>query len=313
MINIERLGVILKPQDKDHAKFNAGMVKAEDKIHLLYRWSYAPGRNGDLCIKYTKDYIAHAEFDLNGKLIKDSDEPFIAPFNEFNSTGCQDPRIIEFEGYYYIFYTSWNLICSRVGIARTKDFKTVEHIGVIPTNVWDKDAFIFPERINGKIVYIHRIEPDIQIDFFDSFDEMLDENYWIDYDKRSHEKVILKSKYPWENKKIGGGIPPIKTEIGWLFIYHGVSDDRVPFCYRAGVAVLDINDPRKVIARLPYPILEPVEEYEINGDINNVVFPQGAYIHDGYINISYGCADKVVAMARIRYDELIYTLKITKM
>ena len=120
-----------------------------------------------------------------------------------------------------------------------------------------------------------------------------------------HEKVIMKSEYEWENKKIGGSVPPIKTSEGWLFIYHGVADDREPFCYRAGAALLDLENPSKVIARLPYPILEPTEDYEVAGDVPNVVFPVGAYIHEGYVYISYGGADKVVALCRFKYDELM--------
>lgn len=309
MLNIERLGVLLNPKDENHAKFNAGMIKVGDKVHMLYRWALDNKNSSGAVLSYFKDYIAHAELNLDGSLIHDYDEPFIAPFNEMNSEGCQDPRIIEFEGEFYIFYTAWNLDCARVGIAKTKDFKTVEHIGTIPTNEWDKDAFILPERINGKIVYIHRIEPEIQIDYFNNFEEMLDENYWKNYGNKIHNHVVIKSEFSWENKKVGGSVPPIKTDIGWLLIYHGVADDRVPFCYRAGVAVLDINDPSKVIARLPYPILEPVEDYEIKGDVDNVVFPQGVYIHEGWIYISYGGADKVVAMARVRYNELIQELK----
>ena len=134
---------------------------------------------------------------------------------------------------------------------------------------------------------------------------MLDPEYWDHYEDKIHEKVIMKSEYEWENKKIGGSVPPIKTSEGWLFIYHGVADDREPFCYRAGAALLDLENPSKVIARLPYPILEPTEDYEVAGDVPNVVFPVGAYIHEGYVYMSYGGADKVVALCRFKYDELM--------
>ena len=194
-------------------------------------------------------------------------------------------------------------------MARTKDFRRIEPIGIIPTRDWDKDAFILPERINGKIVYIHRIEPNIQIDYFDTFEDMLDSDYWDHYEEKIHEQVVIKSEYPWENKKVGGSVPPIKTPEGWLFFYHGVANDREPFCYRVGAALLDLENPSKVIARLPYPILEPTEDYERVGDVNEVVFPVGAYIHNGYIYMSYGGADKVVALCRLRYDELMEELK----
>ena len=306
-------GVLLAPKDENHAKFNAGMVKQGDKVHMVYRWSKQNGIATDANEKktgivYLDDFVSYAELTPEGKLVSDLDEQGLIKYyieNPKTPVYAQDPRIVEFEGEYIIFFVSYDLKICRVGMARTKDFKKIEPIGIIPSNDWDKDAFILPERINGKIVYIHRIEPNIQIDYFDSFDEMIDPEYWNHYNEKIHEQVVMKSEYPWENRKIGGSVPPIKTPEGWLFIYHGVADDREPFCYRAGAALLDLENPSKVIARLPYPILEPTEDYEVAGDVPNVVFPVGAYIHEGYVYISYGGADKVVALCRFKYDELM--------
>ena len=317
MLSVERLGVLLAPKDENHAKFNAGMVKQGDKVHMVYRWSKQNGIATDANEKktgivYSDDFVSYAELTPEGKLVSDLDEQGLIKYyieNPKTPVYAQDPRIVEFEGEYIIFFVRYDLKICRVGMARTKDFKKIEPIGIIPSNDWDKDAFILPERINGKIVYIHRIEPNIQIDYFDSFDEMIDPEYWNHYDEKIHEQVVMKSEYPWENRKIGGSVPPIKTPEGWLFIYHGVADDREPFCYRAGAALLDLENPSKVIARLPYPILEPEEGYEVKGDMNNVVFPVGAYIHDGYLYLSYGGADKVVALCRFSYYELLKELK----
>ncbi len=311
MINVERLGVVLQSAE-GHAKFNAGMVRDGDTVHMLYRWSestkiWTGNKTG---LKYLEDFVSYAKLTLDGKLIYDADyDGFIKyPDKDGKHIWTQDPRIVEFEGEYIIFYTVWDEIVSRVGISRTKDFKTIEHIGVIPTNVWDKDAFILPERINGKICYIHRIEPEIQIDYFDTFEDMLDSAFWNNYHNRKESSLMIRGEYAWENLKVGGSIPPIKTEFGWLFIYHGVADDREPFCYRAGAALLAADDPKHIIARLPYPLLEPTEPYEIAGDVANVVFPQGAYLYNGYIYMSYGGADKVVALCRFRYDEMLSEL-----
>lgn len=314
MLSVERLGVLLAPRDKEHAKFNAGMVKQGDIVHMLYRWSrsteiWTGEKTGVL---YAEDYVSYAQLTPEGKLLSDRDEEgFIKYYIENPKTPiyAQDPRIVEFEGEYIIFFARYDLKSCRVGMARTKDFRRIEPIGIIPTRDWDKDAFILPERINGKIVYIHRIEPNIQIDYFDTFEDMLDSDYWDHYEEKIHEQVVIKSEYPWENKKVGGSVPPIKTPEGWLFFYHGVANDREPFCYRVGAALLDLENPSKVIARLPYPILEPTEDYERVGDVNEVVFPVGAYIHNGYIYMSYGGADKVVALCRLRYDELMEELK----
>ena len=185
MLSVERLGVLLAPKDENHAKFNAGMVKQGDKVHMVYRWSKQNGIATDANEKktgivYLDDFVSYAELTPEGKLVSDLDEQGLIKYyieNPKTPVYAQDPRIVEFEGEYIIFFVRYDLKICRVGMARTKDFKKIEPIGIIPSNDWDKDAFILPERINGKIVYIHRIEPNIQIDYFDSFDEMIDPEY----------------------------------------------------------------------------------------------------------------------------------------
>ena len=115
-------------------------------------------------------------------------------------------------------------------------------------------------------------------------------------------KMIIGPEQPWEAWKIGAGPPPIRTDAGWLLIYHGVDPDLV---YRAGAALLNLEQPWKVIARTPQPILEPEEEYEREGDVPNVVFPEGAVIIGDELVIFYGAADKVCCVASVRLDELI--------
>jgi len=102
--------------------------------------------------------------------------------------------------------------------------------------------------------------------------------------------------------------PPVKTAAGWLFTYHGVAPEAGHNVYRMGLALLDLENPSKVIARLPYPVLEPVEAYERVGDIPTVVFPVGAYIHDGQMVISYGAADRVTALASAPVAEILNEL-----
>ena len=273
-MNVERLGMILQPKTANEAKFNAGMIKCGDTVHILSRYAKAEGENDEKSINYDANRIHYAQLDTEGHLLLDrEDEPVIAPDSDLEKKGCEDPRIVLFEGEYYIFYSAFDGEVCRVGVAKTEDFKTITKIGVIPTKQWDKDAFIFPERINGKIVYIHRIEPNIEIEYFDKIEDMFDPAYWEDYENKIHGSVVLTGAERWENLKIGGSVPPIKTEYGWILIYHGVAEDREPFCYRAGAALMDINDPSKIRSRLPYPLLEPETDYECEGDVNNVVFP----------------------------------------
>ncbi len=310
MVVAERLGIILQPK-QGYAKFNAGMIREGETVHMLYRWAASSRPQGEQFPIYSQDHVAYARMDLKGNVLEDTDEtPFIKlpPNPDGSPVYTQDPRIVPFEGEYYLFYTVWNMKAARVGISRTKDFKTVEHIGIVPNGNWDKDAFILPERIKGKIAYVHRVEPEIQIDYFNSFSEMLDEAYWKDYSQIKDQRMVIRGEHVWENQKVGGSVPPIETELGWLFIYHGVSNDRTPFCYRAGVAVLDRNNPSKVVYRLPYPILEPTEEYECRGDVPEVVFPQGVYLNGDHLYMSYGGADTIVAMCRYNYSNLINEL-----
>lgn len=308
MLEIERLGVCLEPENENQAKFNAGMVLDGDSVHMLYRMAFSEkNKNGNL--DYHENQIHYAELLTDGKVIRDDTQtPAIAPDSEKDRAGCEDPRIVPFEGKYYVFYTAYDGMTPRVGVALTEDFQKYSKIGVIPTEQGDKDAFIFPERIHGKIVYMHRIEPDIQMDYFDTIEDMFDESYWKNYRNKLHERVVLQRAQPWENQKIGGSVPPIRTKDGWLLIYHGVANDRTPFCYRAGAALLDLENPSKVLARLPYPLLEPTEEYERVGDVNEVIFPQGAYRTGEWLYISYGAADKRVALARVKFDELLSEL-----
>ena len=129
-----------------------------------------------------------------------------------------------------------------------------------------------------------------------------DPSVWISYSDDlfnwTDHKVVLEPMFWWEDFKIGGGTPPLKTERGWLIIYHGVQDiDRFNKIYRAGLAILDLDDPAKVIYRSPEPVLEPVEEYEIKGAVPNVVFPTGLVEKEGILYLYYGAADTTVCLA----------------
>ena len=317
MVKFNRLGVVLEPKCKEFrtfAKFNAGMVLEKDIVHMVYRYSvWRPVYDERIQSIYISDDLRYARLTPEGRLLYESKQPVIAPSLAWDFSGCQDARIIPFEGAYYLFYCGWDKDIAqpgkdkgRVCIARTMDFKSFEKLGVVDHFDWDKDAYIFPERINGKIAYVHRVAPDIQIDYFDSFEELLDLENWRNYENRVGMSTIMRAAFPWECGKIGGSVPPIKTEKGWIFLYHGVEvfPDR-PFIYRAGAALLDLDNPSKVIARLPYPVLEPEEDYEIYGDVDNVVFPVGGYIYEGELYISYGGADRCVALAKIPVDDLL--------
>jgi predicted GH43/DUF377 family glycosyl hydrolase len=220
--------------------------------------------------------------------------------------GCEDARIVKLNGRLLIFYTAYSGDTTRVAVATTDDFRSYSRLGIIDNGYRDKDAFAFPERVDGRLAYVHRVEPGIQVELADTLDELFDPGYWEGYAEKVAARTIMLPAEPWEARKIGGGAPPVRTDAGWLLIYHGVSDEGR---YCAGAALLDGRDPQQVLARLPYPILEPEEEYERIGDVPNVVFPEGAFVHDDTLYVVYGAADTCIAMASVPVGELLAELR----
>jgi predicted GH43/DUF377 family glycosyl hydrolase len=228
----------------------------------------------------------------------------------FDRFSCEDARVTRLEGEYLITYTgltspafTWKGY--RPVLASSRDLTEVEKHNVIGPDIENKDVVIFPERINGKVVVLQRIGTDIQAIYYESTEHLkrgYQAEYWEWYLRHLGRHVVLRRKFRWEAMKIGAGPPPIKTELGWLLIYHGVDKRNV---YRAGVAILDADDPRRIIKRAPLPILSPLEDYERFGDIPNVVFPTGAVLRDGRLMLYYGAADRCCCLASCNLEELL--------
>ncbi len=301
-------GPLLRPQPEhaweSGAVFNPATLREGEQVHMLYR--AVEGNNFST--------IGYARLNRCGEVLERWDQPVITREWEIERQGVEDPRIVPFGGTHYIFYTAYdgadpaNSANTRVMVAVTDNFKDYQKLGVVgPPGEQDKDAFIFPEPVNGKVVYMHRILPHIQVALFDSVEHLLqpEASFWERHVARLERFTVMGRMFPWEAKKIGAGPPPILTDAGWLLIYHGVDEQHV---YRAGAALLDASDPYKVIARLPYPILAPERDYERIGDVPNVVFPEGLALFDDELQVFYGGADKVVAMATGSLKELIEAL-----
>ncbi len=173
--------------------------------------------------------------------------------------------------------------------------------------LWEKDAFILPKKINNKFALIHRILPEIQIMYFNNFKE-LTLTYWKKYLQKLGDFIVLESEHGYESRNIGGGAPLIETDKGWLMIYHAVEDTNKGKRYHASAALLDLNDPCKVLGHLKTPLFSPKEDYEKVGDVNNVVFPTGTSIFAGRLYIYYGAADKRIAVASVDLNELLEEL-----
>jgi len=249
--------------------------------------------------------------------------PVIEPTEDYERFGCEDARVtrLELDGrpMYMVTYTALSAPAfsgygNRVALATSGDLRTFRKHGPIIPHLNNKDAVIFPELIGGRIAMLHRVFPNIQIIYWDDLEQILElssksaesDAFWRSYEASLDEHTVMRPTFEWELSKIGAGPPPVKTEEGWLLIYHGV--DAEDF-YRAGAALLDLEDPSRIVARLPYPILEPEEEYERVGDVPNVVFPVGAVVRDGVLYVYYGGADTCCCLASAPLDGLVTELK----
>jgi len=296
------------------AVFNCGAVVGEDGLtYLLYR-AIAKGYSRSSSGGGYDDYVSSVgcATSEDGIHFVRGERPVLEPTDECDRFGCEDPRVtrLEIQGRvrYLITYTALSApafsgLGDRVGLASTEDLRTFRKHGVVIPAQKDKDAVILPELVGGRIVMLHRVEPNIQVVYFDDWEQLVepDQDRWSRYSASIEEHTIMRPEYEWEANKIGAGPPPIKTNAGWLLIYHGVDANYV---YRAGAALLDLEDPSRIIARSPQPILEPEKEYERIGDVPNVVFPVGAVVQGGTLYVYYGGADKCCCLATAPVDEL---------
>ncbi|HEY3298460.1 MAG TPA: glycoside hydrolase family 130 protein, partial [Armatimonadota bacterium] len=193
--------------------------------------------------------------------------PAIFPDRPSETFGLEDPRITEIDGLYYIAYKSVSPTGICTSLAVTKDFVHFDKKGIIfcPENL---DVCIFPEKIGGRYAALHRPVPH----FLGTL------NMWLAYSDDligwgDHRFLMGVQPDSWESGRIGGGAVPIKTERGWLEIYHGATPDDH---YCLGAVLLDLDDPQKILARGIMPILVPEESYETEGFVPNVVFTAGA-------------------------------------
>lgn len=277
--------------------FNPGVVESDGAIHILYRAADADKRSR----------LGYARTSNGTKILERVTKPVLEPNSEWEEFGCEDPRITRIDKTFYIAYAAYSSHGTRLALASTKDFLKFKRHGVIGPDHNDKDWAIFPERIDGQIAILHRIGSGIQMAYFETFEAMKDsQDYWSNYMEHLKEYEIMKPKSLWERLKIGAGPPPIKTKEGWLLIYHGVSVSRV---YSAGAALLDLEEPTKVIARTKNPILEPELKFEKEGTVPNVIFPEGAVLHGKDLLVYYGAADKACCLASAPLDQFLEELK----
>lgn len=276
--------------------FNPGAVKINDKYILLCRVELPSGRSSFVLAESEDGY----SFTVKNKL-------FLSPSDhkdhyDYVEWGIEDVRINPLNGKYYLTYTGYSKYMPLVMLAETDDFKEVKIHGAI-TEPSNKDCSIFPEKINGYYWKVDRPTAEDKRDIWIS--RSPDLIHWGDY------KILMRSEPgTWEADKIGSSSNPVKTEHGWLMLYHGVRGFGISSLYKLGVALLDLNEPWKVIGKSKEPILSPEKDYERIGDVGNVVFSNGWVIEDdGNVKIYYSGADMNVCLAETNVDYLISLCK----
>jgi beta-1,2-mannobiose phosphorylase / 1,2-beta-oligomannan phosphorylase len=338
MIKVKKEGIVLK---KTHFEFenegvlNPAVMREGDSVYLFYR----AVRKGN----YSS--IGYCKLDGPLTITERWNKPFMAPEFDYESHGVEDARIVKIDDMFYMTYTAFDGTNARGALAISNDFMHLEKQGIIVPHItyaefvllaesaskvnenyyrnhkfyykkadpekkmmlWDKNVIFFPRKINGNLVFLHRIRPGIQIVTVADL-KKLTKDFWENYFLNMDEHIVLDPVYNHESSYIGSGCPPIETEQGWLLIYHGVEETHQGIVYSACAALLDLNDPSKELARLPYVLFSPEYEWELHGEVNNVVFPTGTALFGDTLFIYYGAADTHVACASVKLSELIAEL-----
>ena len=343
MIEVKKEGILLKKTNlefENEGVLNPATIRIGDYVHLFYR----AVRKGNFST------IGYCKLDGALKVKERQETPVFIPFFEYESHGVEDPRIVRIDDLYYMTFVAYDGVNAMGALAVSKDLISFERYGLIVPQlsydefkplvekigkglnekyirynaqndvltkldkkilIWDKNVIFFPRRINGKLYFLHRIKPDIQIVAVNELAE-LTIPFWNNYFQRLDENIVLCPKHPHEVSYIGGGCPPVETENGWLVIYHSVHDTMKGYVYSACAALLDLRNPNKEIARLPYALFKPEFEWELKGEVNNVVFPTGTVLFGDTLYIYYGAADEQIACASLSLSVLLTELLLYK-
>ncbi len=308
--------------------FNPGAIAVGEEVWMLYR-----------AVTDIRRYISRFGLAISRdgrRFERAAAGPVLAPMAEHEMGGIEDARITRDGDGFLITYAAvsvepgpayyqsdfFNIVrqdpyCPRPGIPpmgpsytgllRSRDLREFSFEALVtPPGIDDRDGVLFPEKIGGRYAMLHRptawtgprygcSRPSIWIAYSD------DLKNW-DYGE-GDDGLLMQPENAWEEAKIGAGPPPVKTEAGWLLIYHGVDNSHV---YRVGAALLDARDPRRVLARTGEFLMQPREQWEKYGIIPNVVFPTAVVLRpDGELLIYYGGADRVIGLALSRVDDLL--------
>lgn len=253
--------------------FNAAVTYYNGLFHMHYR---AQG----------SDYVSRIGYAVSADGLRWNrlSEPALVPHQGRDDyRGVEDPRVTPLDGAFYMTYTAYGANGYFPMIARSENLITWEDIGPLE-RAENKDHVLFPERIGGRYVILHRRPRHIWIAYSH------DLRTWTDHQ-------IIMSPRPdngWDSVSIGSNGVPIRTPYGWLLFYHGYGPEMI---YRSSVALLDLDDPRKVLHRPAGFIIEPVETWELKGDVPNVVFSCSNNVVGEQVYCYYAGADRLIGLA----------------
>ena len=278
-----------------NAVFNAGAADMGDEILLLLRIESTSGRS-HLTVARSKDGATNWKIEERALLHPSQGFPY-------ETYGVEDCRITWMEdlGLWGLAYTAYSGYGPAVGLASTRDMRQVERIGVVlPPD--DKNAALFPRKINGLYKMLHRPAVGGGSIWISSSPDLV---YW------GHPQLVLpvRSGPWWDGLRVGAGPQPIETEEGWLLIYHGVKEVAGGPIYRLGAALLDLDEPSQVIGRARRWLLGPQEFYERTGDAPNVIFTCGAVIRGDEVLCYYGASDSSVCLAKAGLSDILSVVK----
>ena len=262
--------------------FNCAVVHHNDLFHMFYRAQGA-------------DYVSRIGYAVStdGVHFNRLQQPIFYPETEWETRGVEDPRVthLTHEERFIMAYTAYSPTGITPMFAESTNLITWQRIGPLVTGQKNKDHVLFPRKIGGRYASFHRPPPAIWIAYSDDLRD------WGDFQPVMEPRPGL-----WDGNTVGAAGVPIETEHGWLIIYHAYDDERT---YRFGAALLDLDDPSRVISRPKDFIMEPEEVWEFKGDVPWAIFSTANPVVDGTVYVYYGGADRVIGLATCRLDDLL--------
>ena len=262
--------------------FNPGVIHHNGLFHMFFR---AQG----------VDYVSRIGYavSMDGRHFNSLAEPVLSPQDDWETRGVEDPRLtyLADEGRFIMAYTAYSPRGITPMFAESTNLLTWRRLGPLVLGEDNKDHVLFPRRIGGRYVALHRRPPSVWMAYSD------DLQTWGDF-----HVLIEPRPGGWDGKRVGAGGVPIETEHGWLMFYHGYNQAH---CYRLSVCLLDLDEPWRVIARPADYILEPQETWELKGDVPTVVFSAANPVVDGTVYVYYGAADRLIALATCNLAEAV--------